>query len=421
MTTRTKATVRDLRQVNRAAVLRPLFLDGPLNRVALGQLTGLSSGSVTNVTAALLDEGLIEEAGLEGSDGGRPRVLLQVNPDFGAVIGVEVGETRIRVEGFDMKMRVAGLSEVDIHPQHHPPAVTMSRISQAIGRLKVQFGAEGRRLIGVGVAVPGVVEHRAEGARVHAPNIGWDDVGLEQWLRGELGVPVFVENGAKALGQAEMWLGAGRGSRHAVVALWGTGVGAAIFTNGAIYKGAASSAGEWGHTCLVVGGKPCRCGASGCLEAYIGAGALLEQWREADPAAVATVDPDSEQWPDILLQQAEVSPAAAAVLQHAATYFGVAVANLANLFNPERVIIGGWLGLKLGPPLVPAIRAALDAQALAYTARCVEVVVGRLGPEAVALGASTLVVDELLSSGGELPVADVPRPAPSLALRQGAP
>src|SRR5581483_9778557 len=105
---RDRATVRDLRRTNRSAVLRPLFLGGPENRVSLAQLTGLSSGSITNVTADLLDEGLIVEAGLEESDGGRPRVLLEVNPDFGAVIGVDVGETGIKVEGFDLQMRVIG-------------------------------------------------------------------------------------------------------------------------------------------------------------------------------------------------------------------------------------------------------------------------------------------------------------------------
>src|SRR5258708_12370379 len=86
-----RATVRDLRRVNRAAVLRPLFLAGPLNRVVLGQLTGLSSASVTNVIADLLDEELVVEVGTEESDGGRPRVLLQANPAFRAVIPVDVG------------------------------------------------------------------------------------------------------------------------------------------------------------------------------------------------------------------------------------------------------------------------------------------------------------------------------------------
>jgi predicted NBD/HSP70 family sugar kinase len=397
---REKATVRALRRVNRSAVLWPLFLEGPLTRVVLARLTGLSSGTITNVTGALLEEGLIVEVGLEESDGGRPRVLLQVNPEFGATVGVEVGETGIRVEGFDLRMRVAGAADVSLHPMQHDASVTIKEIARAIEKLQAQFSAEGRRLLGVGIAVPGIVDHRDGDGRVHAPNIGWRDVPLEKLVQERVGVPVFTENGAKALGQAEMWLGAGRGARHSVVTLWGTGVGAAIFTNGTLYRGATSSAGEWGHTSINVGGKRCRCGGAGCLEGYIGAGALLEEWRKADPTVAPPADPDAEDWADSLLAASSSNEAAAAVLERAATYFGAAAANLANLFNPERIIIGGWLGCKLGPALLSRIRRAVTDQALEYTASQVTIEVGRLGTEAVALGASTLVVDDLLSNGG---------------------
>jgi predicted NBD/HSP70 family sugar kinase len=379
-------------------------MEGPLNRVALAQLTGLSSGSVTNVTAALLEEGVISEVGLEESDGGRPRVLLEVNPGFGTVIGVEVGETAIRVEAFDMHMKVVGVADVALHPQHHEAAVAIDQIIVAIEKLQAQFGGEGRRVLGVGVALPGIVAQHGADSRVHAPNIGWRDVPMEGMIQERVGLPVFADNGAKALGQAEMWLGAGRGASHAIVALWGTGVGAAIFTNGTIYRGAASSAGEWGHTSVVAGGKRCRCGGSGCIEAYIGAGALLEEWYRTDPAAYPLSDPDSEEWVDAFLKAASTNEAAGAALDKAATYFGVGAANLVNLFNPEKIILGGWLGLKLGPTLLPKVRRAVHDQALEYTASRVSIEVGRLGAEAVALGASSLVVDELLTNGGTPPV-----------------
>ena len=384
-------------------MLRRLFLQGSLNRVALAQLTGLSSGSVTNVTAALLEEGLICEVGLEESDGGRPRVLLQVNPEFGTVIGVEVGETCIRVEAFDMRMGVVAAADVALHPQHHDADVAIEQIIVAIEKLQAQFSGEGRRLLGIGVAVPGMVaEHDGE-SRVHAPNIGWRDVPLEAMVRKRVGVPVFADNGAKALGQAEMWLGAGRGVSQAVVTLWGTGVGAAIFTNGTLYRGSASSAGEWGHTSIVAGGKRCRCGGAGCVEAYIGGGALLEEWYRTDPSAFPLSDPDSEEWVDCFLKAARSIPAAQAALDQAATYFGIGVANLVNLFNPEKIILGGWLGLQSAAVLAK-VRKAVQDQALEYTASRVSIEVGQLGAEAVALGASTLVVDELLANGGVPPV-----------------
>lgn len=394
--------MRDLRRVNRSAVLRPLFLEGPLNRVVLAQLTGLSSASVTNVIGDLLEEELVVEVGTEESDGGRPRVQLRVNPNFGVVIGVDVGETGIRVEGFDLSMTEIAGAAVDVHPKEHDASSVVNHVAAAVRELQSQAEQSGQRVLGVGVGVPGVVERGAD-VHVHAPSIGWNAVPLAQLLRAQLELPLFVENGAKTLGQAEMWLGAGRGARHAVVALWGTGVGAAIFADGVLLRGAASSAGEWGHTNAVVGGRSCRCGAAGCIEAYIGAEALVRDWARADDLISLPHDFDQVEWIDRLVQASSSSEAAAMVLDRTATYLGTAAANLVNLFNPERVIVGGWVGSKLGPLLLPKIRAVVAAQALDYAAARVSVVLGQLGTDAVAMGASTLVVEELLANGGRPP------------------
>src|SRR5262249_35232903 len=136
-------------------------------------------------------------------------------------------------------------------------------------------------LLGAGVGVSGIVEQGPSGAIVHAQTLGWDAVPLEALLREGTDLPLHIDNGAKTLGQAEMWFGAGRGSRPAVCALVGSGVGAAVVTNGATYRGASTSAGEWGHTTLVYDGRPCRCGSRGCLEAYVGAEGVLDRYRQA--------------------------------------------------------------------------------------------------------------------------------------------
>lgn len=397
-----RPTVRDLRRVNRAAVLRPLFFGGPQNRVGLARLTGLSSASVTNVVGALLEEGLVVEVGTEESDGGRPRILLGVNPEFGCVIGVDVGETGVRVEAFDLTMTELAGTQLGIVPQDRDPAEIVESTAAAVNRLRAQFERDGRRILGVGVAVPGAVEHDRD-LHVHAPSVGWKAVPLGALFRDRIDLPLYIENGAKTLGRGEMWLGAGRGYKDVVVTLWATGVGAAIFTDGSLYHGAASSAGEWGHTNVVVGGSACRCGAFGCLEAYVGATALLRDWERADSSVSLPAELDQTEWIDRLLHAASSSRAAAAVLDRAATYFGTAAANLVNLFNPELIVIGGWVGRTLGPRLLPAIRAVIAAQALDYSATRVSVELGRLGNDAVALGASTLVIEELLAGGGRLP------------------
>jgi predicted NBD/HSP70 family sugar kinase len=196
-----------------------------------------------------------------------------------------------------------------------------------------------------------------------------------------------------------MWFGAGRGARHAVFALVGSGVGASVVTNGVTYRGASSSAGEWGHTTLVYGGRPCRCGALGCLEAYVGAEAVIARYRQARGGR-AVPGADEESQITALLADAETDPAARTVLDETAGYLGAGVANLINLFNPERVVLGGWAGVALGARLLPAIRAAAARQALRQPYGQASIELGRLGVDAVALGAATLPIARLLAAGG---------------------
>jgi len=198
------------------------------------------------------------------------------------------------------------------------------------------------------------------------------------------------------MGQAEMWFGAGRGVQHAAIVLLGTGVGAAIFTDGSLYRGATSSAGELGHTSVVVGGRRCRCGANGCLEAYVGSGAILERWAQLSGQR-RPADEDEEAALKELLSDTQEDGPASTLLDETAVYIGVGIGNLVNLFNPERIVIGGWVGLLLGPALLPRIRDAASAQALNYPFGRVSIELGRLGSDAVALGAATLVAEQFLT------------------------
>jgi predicted NBD/HSP70 family sugar kinase len=216
-------------------------------------------------------------------------------------------------------------------------------------------------------------------------------------LRAGTGLPVHVDNGAKTLGQAEMWFGAGRGARHAVIALLGSGVGAAVIADGVSYRGFHSSAGEWGHTTVAYGGRRCRCGASGCLEAYVGAEAILDRYRRANRGREAR-GPDEESAIRALIESP--ARAATAVLAETVGYLGAGFATLINLFNPERIVLGGWTGLALGQRFLPEIRAATAEHALRQPFAQTAIVLCELGQDAVALGAATLPVARLLNGGG---------------------
>jgi predicted NBD/HSP70 family sugar kinase len=265
------------------------------------------------------------------------------------------------------------------------------------------------------------------GAVVHGQTIGWDDVPLEHLLRSTLRlpdtVPYFIDNGAKTLGQAEMWFGGGRGAGNAVVVLFGSGVGACLVTPEVEHGRAV----EWGHLTVRVRGRRCRCGALGCLEAYAGAESLLERWREEGGRPPEGVDEETALTAMLAaaypMDGEEADPVALAVLEETAEYLGAGLSDLINLFQPERILIGGWAGLQLGARFLPAVRRYAASYALRHPAERVTVDLGRLGPDAVTVGAAILPLADFFARGGRRPepAPEGPAPAWRTALQERAP
>jgi predicted NBD/HSP70 family sugar kinase len=421
-------TVRDLRRANRTAVLQRLLFDGPLSRFELGPVTGLSSGSVSNVVADLIADGLVEEAGSVDSDGGRPRTLLRIAPAGGHMIGVDVGETRVRVELFDLTLTELARTERPLTRQGYEVDGIVGHVRDGVAEVLAAADITPERLLGVGIGVPGIVERTPDrGAVVHGQTIGWDAVPLEQLLRRGSPlpdtVPYFIDNGAKTLGQAEMWFGGGRGAHNACVLLFGSGVGACLVTPD-VEQGRAV---EWGHLTVRVRGRRCRCGALGCLEAYAGAQALLERWREEGGEPPRGTDEESALTAMVAAaypaEGDAADPVALAVMEETAEYLGAGLSDLINLFQPERILIGGWAGLQLGARFLPAVRRHATAYALRHPARKVTVELGRLGPDAVTVGAAILPLADFFSRGGRRPgpLPGGPAPARRTALEEGTP
>ena len=390
MRERRRWTVRDLRRDNRSVLLSSLFFEQPRSRQELSEETGLSPASVSNVVRELIGDGIVVEAGSVDSDGGRPRVLLQVNADYGYVIGVDVGEIRVRVELFDLTMTERAKADYPLDPGQHEVSVIVEAILAGLDAVLARSGVSPSDVLGIGVGVPGIVENGPDGL-VHGQSYGWDSVPLGRLLRAGTSLPLHIDNGATTMGQAELWFGAGRGAQHAVICLIGSGVGASMIARGFTHRGSTSSAGEWGHTTVMVGGRTCRCGARGCLEAYAGAGAILDRYGGPLPGT------DQESALAALIGMAATSARAREVLDETAMYLGVSIGNLINLFNPERIIVGGWAGLLLGKRILPAIREAAREHSLRYPFAQTSIELGRLGPDAVALGAATLPVEAILS------------------------
>ncbi|MFK4070218.1 ROK family protein [Streptomyces sp. NPDC029674] len=429
MRVRNGRTVRDLRRENRTAVLQRLYFDGPLSRFSLGPATGMSSGSVSNVVAELVAEGLVEEAGSVDSAGGRPRTLLRVRAQAGYLIGVDIGETRVRIELFDLALTELARVEKPLatggprRVDRYDVGVVVEHLRTGIPEVLEQAGIAADRMLGVGIGVPGIVARSVEdGAVVHGQTIGWDAVPLERLLRESRllpdTVPYCIDNGAKTLGQAEMWFGAGRGAQSAAVVLFGSGVGACVVADDM----GPGRAVEWGHLTVRVRGRRCRCGALGCLEAYAGAEALLERWAEAGGQPPEGADEETALTAMLAAAYPETTPAgpdaepdatALAVLEETAEYLGAGFSDLINLFQPERILVGGWAGLQLGRRFLDLVTAHATSYALTYPAAHVRIGLGSLGPDAVTVGAAILPLADFFARGGRPEAAEPREPDPA--------
>ena len=404
MPTSRATTVRDLRKSNQARTLWELYLHGPLTYHEVAASVGVSLATVSNVMGDLIRLGAVTEVGMEDSNGGRPRGLFHVNPEYGYVVGVDVGETAVLVELFDLGMKLrASHRSLTQHTRLDPQEV-VDQVVDGLNAVVDESGVARTSILGVGVGVPGLVERGVETV-VYDQGAGWGVVPFERMLRARIHLPLVVDNGANTLGQAERWFGAARESVNAIIVLLGAGVGASIVAMPVEYDEARAFAGEFGHTSVLAGGRVCPCGAKGHLEAYAGADAIVARYDHLKRHRHAANPSEVEERMIAILKAEDSDHIAAQVIEELVLYLGVGIANLVNLFTPDRIVIGGWVGNALNDRMLPRIRDAVEANALTRPFGRLEIVRAELGTDAVALGAATLPVAEFLRSGGAPTVA----------------
>jgi predicted NBD/HSP70 family sugar kinase len=318
---------------------------------------------------------------------------LAPNP-FGAYfLGADVGERGVAVELFDLSMTRVDREFRGGREEERIEAISQD-LDEALDALRERNPDAWPRLVGIGLGLPGIVENEADGRQVlYAQSLGWPPVAVTELISHD--IPIFAENGAKTQAMAELWDGAARGIDEALVVLLGRGVGLGIVSDGELAHGLTSSAGEWGHVRIVRDGRPCRCGGRGCVEAYVGADAILAAWAEAGGVF------DGSGWGalgQLLAADAEGDAAASAVVQDLVATLGAALGSLVNLTNPERVVIGGWVGLRLMESLAERVEAAMREVALARPGSQFDLVACRFGGDTVALGAAIMPLDALLGA-----------------------
>jgi N-acetylglucosamine repressor len=384
---------RDLmRAINRSAVLNTIKTHGPLPRTEIARANNLSAATITGIVAELIRDGLVFEKEEGDSSGGRPPILLALNPRNRFVIGLKLTEDRIIGALTDLEATI--LHQETVAWSGPSPEAAVDGIEQLIVRLLPAAGVERHLILGIGIGLAGIIDAQTGLVR-QSPYLPWRDLDLRGLIQDRLSIPVFLDNDVNMLTLAEKWYGSGQGVANFLVVTVGRGVGLGIVVNNQFYRGVSGGAGEFGHTVVDAGGPPCDCGKRGCLEAYIEDGALLRQAHEA--ADLGALSRPVETIEDLVALAENGDPAARRIFAEAGEVLGRSLANLINIFNPELILLAGE-GTRAGQWLFDPMRREAERFALPGLLRDVRIQFEPWGDEAWARGAASLVLRLLFES-----------------------
>jgi glucokinase-like ROK family protein len=390
-----------VREINLSIILNCLRETSPLSRAQLAEITGLNKTTVSSLVRELIARQFVREIGFDLSGGGRPPVLLELNPDAGCIIGMEIGVDFILAILTDFKAQVLWRHRENTDQAEGQEAI-LTRALDIVRQTLTVGGSTHSPVLGIGIGVPGLVDV-SSGTLLFAPNLKWHDVPLREVFSQEFDVPVFVDNEANVAALGERYFGTAQGSRDFVYLSIGVGLGGGIVLDGQLYRGIGGYAGEIGHMTLTSDGERCNCGNCGCWETLVSQMAVVNRVRKAVEAGNASrvsqlVKGRLERISIPLIVEAaeEGDEVAGQALEETGVYLGIGIANLINAFNPELVIFGGVMSLA-SAYLLPAIEKTLEGRSLAWPRRMARVMASSYGPDACVMGGVALVLHDILS------------------------
>jgi len=329
------------RHVNELSILTMLRLHGASTRAEIARRLSITPATVTRLVFDLSRRELLREVGERERDCvvrelGRPGVRIQLNSEGAYFLGVEIDVGVLRYAALDLSASVIASSEVGI-PKWSKPRTVVSRIADYVESLEKQSRFRGR-LKSVGVTVPGLAT--SDGLVINLPILGWKNLDLSAILKEQIQLPCFVENDANAAAFGALYTEPSLPTECTIFLKIGTGCGGAAIINGRLLRGAAGTAGEFGHVQVAKHERRCSCGQLGCLEAsvnlaavaraYTGSDDLKEEELLALPAEIAR-------------SAAEANEAALRTVRSFARQLSAGIVALVNIFNPTMIVLGGLM------------------------------------------------------------------------------
>jgi predicted NBD/HSP70 family sugar kinase len=361
-----------------------------LTRADVMQQTGLSRSTVNQRMDALLASALVVPSGEGAPTGGRPAGRFTFNGDRGVLLVADIGATGMRVALCNLRGEVSAEIErvIDVSAG---PQIVLTAAQEMFTRLLAGAGRTAAQVYGLGIDVPGPVDF--DSGQVVSPPImsGWDRFDIPGWFAAHYGCPVLVDKDVNAMAFGEQ-RSAHPGVRQLLMVKAGTGIGAGLILDGEVYRGADGAAGDIGHIQVPVEDADtepvCRCGNTGCVEAYAGGWALVRDLRAAGHD-VTTVDDAVN-----LIRTGDVT--AVRLARRAGRILGRAIADSVSLFNPRVIVIGGQLA-RIEEQLFAGIRELVYRRSLPLATRNLQIVASTLDTRAGLVGLALLLADDIFA------------------------
>ncbi len=384
-----------VRKVNKSLILSALRLHAPISRAELATLTGLNRSTVSNIIKDLMDEGLVWEQELKDSKVGRPSISLNLRPDGGAIIGVEINVDFISI--LLTNFVATPLYQDYIRFDSTLPHIDVLRLAeQAVEQAISHASQQHMRLLGVGVGMPGLVDVE-RGELIFAPNLGWHDVPLRLMWNQRFRCPVYIENEANLAAIGEYYFGIAHNVDHFIYLSSGVGLGGGIMIHGKLFRGWNGYAGELGHMRRDPDGELCGCGRRGCWETQVGPKAVLRRVKNTLLRGGHEPGPDLNDltFENIVTQALAGNPVCLEAIEEVAANLGTGIADIADIFNPEMVVIGGLL-CQAREILQPVIERTVRAETLPPSLKGLRITFSERGQDACVYGAVAIVLDNIL-------------------------
>ncbi len=377
-----------IKQVNAGRVYKLIDELGPISRIDLSKTSELAPASITKITRELIDAHLIHETIVqEAVSRGRPAVGLQVRNEGWQFVSVRLGRGYLTIALHELNGSVLVDTKIDIHEVEQDDV--LARLLHEIKEFFQTYSDQLERVTSVAVTLPGIVNSE-QGMVIQMSHYNVKNLPLGAEIYNATGLPVFIANDTHAWALAEKLFGNSQVNESSVLISIHHGVGAGIVLDGRVLQGRNGNIGELSHIQIDPDGKPCHCGNYGCLETVASSQAIREEVEKRIKAGeVSSIDANSVTIEAVCRAAATGDSLAVEVIEKLGHYLGSAIAIIINLFNPEKILIGGGIN-QAKAILYPAIESSIRKQSLAAYHQKLEIVESRYYKQTTMPGAALI-------------------------------